>query len=198
MTADDAPPQADMSLIDITDGENERKIPIAKFIEDIGSFATSFAPPASAELLIGAYTELYNKYKTYEANLANKHNHIQQKIPELETSLTLIKQLVAKRQEGEKGLLRYSLTDNVFAKAEVEYNGVVNLWLGANVMLEYTYEEAIAFLTTNIDKAQKENKELEADRSFVRDQIVTCEVIRSRIFNWNVRRKRSEKQSTTS
>ena len=62
----------DMSLLDITDGENERKIPVAKFIDDIGDFSASFDPPASAELLIGAYTELYNKYKTYEATLTRK------------------------------------------------------------------------------------------------------------------------------
>ena len=62
----------DMSLLDITEGENERKIPVAKFIDDIGAFSASFEPPASSELLIGAYTELHNKYKTFEATLSRK------------------------------------------------------------------------------------------------------------------------------
>ena len=65
----------DMSLLDITDGENERKIPIAKFIDDIGEFSASFSPPASMELLIGAYSELHNKYKTYEITLTRKRKH---------------------------------------------------------------------------------------------------------------------------
>lgn len=65
----------DMSLLDIIDGKNEREIPVAKFIDDIGQFAESFQPPASAELLIGAYTQLYNKYKTYEASLTRKRKY---------------------------------------------------------------------------------------------------------------------------
>jgi len=64
--------QPDMSLVDITDGENERKIPRVKFPEDVETFANSFSPPASAELLIGAYTELHNKFKSFEANLDQK------------------------------------------------------------------------------------------------------------------------------
>jgi hypothetical protein len=68
-TAEDVP---DMSLLSITDGENERGIPIVKFIDDVGAFAESFTPPASAELLIGAYTELHSKFKTYEISLTQK------------------------------------------------------------------------------------------------------------------------------
>jgi hypothetical protein len=67
--ADDIP---DMSLLSITDGENERGIPVVKFIDDVGAFVESFTPPASAELLIGAYTELHSKFKTYEISLTQK------------------------------------------------------------------------------------------------------------------------------
>ena len=62
----------DMSLLSITDGENVRGIPVVKFIDDVGAFAESFTPPASAELLIGAYTELHSKFKTYEISLTQK------------------------------------------------------------------------------------------------------------------------------
>jgi hypothetical protein len=63
-------------VLDITDGENERKIPAAKFIDDIGAFSESFQPPASAELLIGAYSELHNKYKTFEVTLTRKRTFV--------------------------------------------------------------------------------------------------------------------------
>lgn len=62
----------DMSLLNIIDGENERGIPQVKFIDDVGAFAKSFTPPASAELLIGAYSELHAKFKTYETSLSRK------------------------------------------------------------------------------------------------------------------------------
>jgi hypothetical protein len=67
---EEAPP--DMSLKDITDGDNGRGIPAALFVEDITSFAESFKPYAKAELLIGAYTQLHTKYKSSEASLKNK------------------------------------------------------------------------------------------------------------------------------
>jgi hypothetical protein len=62
----------DMSLLSITDGDNGRGIPLVKFIDDVEEFANTFSPPASAELLIGAYSELHNKFKTFEATLAQK------------------------------------------------------------------------------------------------------------------------------
>ncbi|CAN0559851.1 unnamed protein product, partial [Ectocarpus sp. 12 AP-2014] len=36
----------------------------------------------------------------------------------------------------------YSLADTVFAKAELKCDGRVCIWLGASVMVEYTYKEA--------------------------------------------------------
>lgn len=63
----------DLRLDDITDGKNERGIPAVKFIEDISGFSSSFQPvPASAELLIGAFTQLHTKYKASEQNLRQK------------------------------------------------------------------------------------------------------------------------------
>lgn len=188
----------DMSLLDITEGENERKIPIAKFIDDVGAFCSSFTPvPASAELLIGAYTELHAKYKSFEVSLTNKQQHLKSKVPELEKSLTLVQTLLQKQEQGEQhATARYSLADNIYATAELDFSvGTVNLWLGANVMLEYTYQEALNFLTANYDTAVRELKESEQDLACCRDQIVTSEVTMSRIFNWDVRRKRQQSQA---
>jgi hypothetical protein len=54
------------------DGKNSSGIPAIKFIEDIDSFSNSFTPPASAELLIGAYSDLFAQYKRMEENLIQK------------------------------------------------------------------------------------------------------------------------------
>lgn len=62
----------DMSLLSITDGDNERGIPFVKFIDDVETFANTFTPPATAELLIGAYSELHSKFKTFETTLTQK------------------------------------------------------------------------------------------------------------------------------
>jgi len=112
----------------------------------------------------------------------------------METSLALVRNLQKKRDAQETVMTRYSLADDVYGKAELDLDqGTVNLWLGANVMLEYTFEDAIEFLSKNEQLARTEYGEVQNDLAFVRDQIVTSEVSMTRIFNWDVRKKRTEK-----
>ena len=119
----------------------------------------------------------------------------QQKIPDIEKSLALVTNLQKRKEAGENTITRYSLADNIYGKAEVDTSvGIVNLWLGANVMLEYTYEEAIEFLSQNEASARKEFKIVNSDLAFVRDQIVTSEVSMTRIFNWDVRKRRGNEK----
>jgi hypothetical protein len=73
--------------------------------------------------------------------------------------------------------------------------GIVNLWLGANVMLEYTYDDAIALLESKQTVVQREYVETKDDLAFTRDQVITCDVNMSRIYNWDVRRKREAKEA---
>jgi prefoldin subunit 5 len=183
-----------LKLESITDGVNERKIPQVKFVEDIGKFASSFEPPASSELMIGAFSDLFAKYKAYETSLLRKRNTYQEKIPEIEKSLGLVHFLKKKQQDDETLVTRYNLADMLYAKAQVDVSsGIVNLWLGANVMLEYTYDEAIELLSSKEKKAKLELDETTQDLAFVRNQIITSEVNISRIYNWDVRQKRLAK-----
>jgi len=190
----DADVDNSISLLLITDGANDRgTIPAVKFIDDVDLFADSFSPPASAEILIGAYSEFHSNLKTFETSLTQKKQNYDLKIPDIEKSLALVKNLLSKKEDGVSITTRYSLADNVYGKAEVDTSvGIVNLWLGANVMLEYTYEEATDFLTHNLESAREEFKTVKEDLGFVRDQIVTSEVSMTRIFNWDVRRKRAD------
>jgi len=188
---DDNNADSSMSLLCITDGENDRRIPVVKFIDDLDVFANSFSPPASVELMIGAYSELHSKFKTFETSLTQKKQNYDLKIPDIEKSLALVRNLDSQKKDGKSVTTRYNLADNIYGKAEVDTSvGIVNLWLGANVMLEYTYQEAIDFLETNLNSARTEFKTVKEDLGFVRDQIVTSEVSMTRIFNWDVRRKR--------
>mmetsp|Transcript_34478 Transcript_34478/g.46175 ORF Transcript_34478/g.46175 Transcript_34478/m.46175 type:complete len:225 (-) Transcript_34478:180-854(-) len=186
--------ETNISMTSITEGQNERGIPKVKFIEDINSFAKSFSPPASAELLIGAFSDLFSKFKAYETNLSQKRLNYQQKIPEIEKSLSLVNHLKKKKDEGESVVTRYNLADTLYSKAEVDCSsGIVNLWLGANVMLEYTYDEAIELLSSKEKNAKREYEEVTKDLAFTRNQIITAEVNISRIYNWDVRTKRAKK-----
>jgi len=191
--------ESNISLESITEGKNERGIPATKFLDDIDLFANSFTPPASSELLIGAYSDLYSKFKAYEQQLDQKKATYQEKLPEIEKSITLVKHLKAKKEANDTVITRYNLADTIYSKAEVDCSqGIVNLWLGANVMLEYTYEEALELLTSKETVAKKEFKEVKEDLTFTRNQIITSEVNISRIYNWDVRKKREAKLAGSS
>ncbi|KAL9186959.1 hypothetical protein ACHAXT_010679 [Thalassiosira profunda] len=186
---------ANISLESITDGKNDRNIPKTKFLDDIDMFAASFNPPASPELLIGAYSDLYSKFKAYEQQLEQKRATFKESLPEIAKSIKLVRHLKEKKEAGEDGVAtRYQLADTIYSKAEVDCSqGIVMLWLGANVSLEYTYEEALDLLTTKEARAKTDFKEVTEDLAFVRNQIITSEVNISRIYNWDVRRKREAK-----
>ena len=49
---------------------------------------------------------------------------------------------------------KFELTDGVYAFGEIpEKTDKVGLWLGADVMVEYTLEEAAALLKSNLEKS---------------------------------------------
>jgi len=185
-----------LSLESITEpSKNESQIPKCRFVEDINKFSNSFTPPASAELLIGAFSDLFGKFKQYEMNLAAKRANYQTKIPEIEKTLSLVRHLKQKKDKEEEVITRYCVTDIVYAKAEVDAESEkVYLWLGANVMLEYTYVEALELLSEREATAKKDFQEVQEDLSFTRDQIITAEVNISRIYNWDVRNKRQKRE----
>ena len=137
---------------------------------------------------------MYISYPPLTPFISYTGENYARKIPDIEKSLAVVKSLQTKQEEGETTTTRYNLADNVYATAEIDCSeGIVNLWLGANVMLEYTYAEAIAFLTQNLESARKEFAMVKENLAFVRDQIVTAEVAMTRIFNWNVRKERANK-----
>lgn len=75
----------------------------------------------------------------------------------MEKSIKLVQHLKSKKEGGEAVITRYNLADMIYAKAEVDCSqGIVNLWLGANVMLEYSYDEALDLLISKEALAKKE------------------------------------------
>ena len=78
----------------------------------------------------------------------------------------------------------FLLSDNIWAKAKIpNTTGKVGLWLGANVMVEYTYDEAIKLLGKNLHNAEAKIQETSDDIDFLKDQITTTEVNLARIYN---------------
>lgn len=96
--------------------------------------------------LYGELTTLHGKYKLMEASLEDGRTRAKKKAPELESSLEAIKMLEAKQEANETASAFYQLADNIFTKADIKPQNKVALWLGASVMVEYSYEEATKLL----------------------------------------------------
>eukprot|EP00002_Diphylleia_rotans_P002575 TRINITY_DN1161_c0_g1_i1.p1 TRINITY_DN1161_c0_g1~~TRINITY_DN1161_c0_g1_i1.p1 ORF type:complete len:149 (-),score=38.28 TRINITY_DN1161_c0_g1_i1:300-746(-) len=112
---------------------NPRGIPRARFVENLDSFLAS---EDSADSALKKMQELYSKYKLMEGQLTQKRKALKQKIPEIVKSLESVRLLKAKKEETEPVQTTFSLSDNVFAHAEVDAaNDVVCLWLGVSVIL---------------------------------------------------------------
>lgn len=89
----------------------------------------------------------------------------------------------------------FILAHNLYARAEVPPTNNVGLWLGANVMLEYSLEQAEELLTKNHNQAKLTMEQTEKDLDFLKDQITTTEVNIARVYNWDVKRRQSLKQT---
>ena len=70
--------------------------------------------------------------------------------------------------------------------------GKVGLWLGANVMVEYTYDDALVLLGKNLANAQAKIAETDGDMDFLKDQITTTEVNMARVYNQGLANKQAQ------
>ncbi|CAK4080444.1 unnamed protein product [Aphanomyces euteiches] len=175
---------------------NERGIPSAVFVEDVSKFVG--ADPV--EGIIGALQQLFSKYKFMETNLTKTKQSLKTKIPDTQKDLAMLDHLISQREKAEDNgddagiQTHFSLADNVFAKATIDADvQTVCIWLGANVMVEYTFDEALELLRSNLKTAEQRLEQIDTDLAFLRDQIITTEVNMARIFNFDVRRRRQEK-----
>lgn len=100
----------------------------------------------------------YSLFVCFDSNYVYAGLRFLQKIPEIEKSLALVQYLKSKQDVSVETpvVTRYSLSETIFATSELDCNGTVNLWLGANVMLEYTYDDAIQLLSSKETNAKKE------------------------------------------
>merc|ERR1712224_413225 len=136
--------------------ENSRKIPKVIFIENTEAWVDKY----SEDALFAQMNELYQKYKYMEVNLHRARQNLKVKLPDIKKTLEMVAMLKQKYDGDDKELeTNYLLSDNVWAKAKIPNNtGKVGLWLGANLMVEYTYDEALKLLSKNLANAEAKIK----------------------------------------
>jgi len=117
-----------------------------------------------------------------EAQILKHNEGIKVKIPDIEKAIEAVeymeKKNAEKNSEEEKNKLNvdFMVSNNLWAKAEVPIGNTVCLWLGADIMCEYTFDEGKALLSKNLSNAVTTLANNENDLDYIKDQITVCEV----------------------
>ena len=138
--------------------------------------------------------ELYQKYKFMEAQLVRGKESLKVKLPDIKKTLEMVQLLKEKnaQEEADKKQIdtNFLISDNIWARAKIPNDtGKVGLWLGANVMIEYSFDEAIVILERNLGNAIARLEQTDEDMDYLKDQITTTEVNIARIYNQGIANK---------
>ncbi|CAN6286326.1 unnamed protein product, partial [Urochloa humidicola] len=167
-----------------------RGIPAAAFVEDVEAYLRQAGLDVNSALAF--LQERLQQYKIVEMKLLAQQRDLQAKIPDIEKCLDIVAALQAKKALGEALIADFELSEGIYSRAKIEDTDLVCLWLGANVMLEYSCDEANALLKKNLENAKASLEVLVADLQFLRDQQIITQVTIARVFNWDVHQRRSK------
>ncbi|KAH9943661.1 Prefoldin subunit 3 [Amylocystis lapponica] len=190
--------------------KNARGIPKAPFIADVDEYLGS---SPDTETALKEFQAALAKYRYMDHNLTQRRQGLEEKIPDIKKTLSMV-EFLQERREGKSKVgddddleddedleedggdvpkpLRttFELNDTLYAEAELEDTDTVYLWLGANVMLSYKLPAAIELLRSKLQSAESSLASVIEDVEFLREQITVMEVNTARVYNWDVKRRR--------
>ena len=132
---------------------NARKIPKAVFVEDVAAWVERYGE----DDLFAQMQELYQKYKFMEQQMLRSRANLKVKLPDINKTIEAVAMLKKRSMGDVKSLeTHFLVSDNIWAKANIpNETGKVGLWLGANVMVEYSYDDALKLLLRNQKSAEE-------------------------------------------
>jgi prefoldin subunit 5 len=148
-----------------------------------------FVSSSNHEQTLQKFQEMIQKYKFMENHLLQRQQGLRSKKPEIKKSLET-SVFLEKRDET---ITDFELNDTLWVKVKVKESKTVNLWLGANVMLEYPINEAIELLSSKLTLAEQSLVQVEEDLEYLKEQITTMEVNMARVYNDEVKTRRDKK-----
>jgi prefoldin subunit 5 len=163
----------------------------AEFIDDVEQYMRGKV----LEDEIVQLQERLRGFRQREQQLLLRRARLQQREPEIRTALEAVRGLLAKKDSGEQLQVDFELTEAIYAKAALQDVDSVNLWLGANVMVEYPLEEAEQLLQQQLDVCTGSLEAISKDIEATKDSVTITEVSIARVFNWDVEQRRKAKSA---
>jgi prefoldin subunit 5 len=164
-------------------------IPEAQFIDDIAATAPTLEV---AQGLLREKQELLSKYRLLEGSLVEKSQNLKRSRPDLVEDLAAVQKLQNPACQAEP-ITHFQISDGLYGTAKIKNDGIVALWLGAGVMVEYPLAEAEALLQSRLAGLNEQITEVENNLIFLRNQIITTEVTISRLANQMISLGRQKK-----
>lgn len=162
------------------------QLPPAQVIEDVEADLAG----RPAEERIQELNEHYQTYGMVEQQLLQRRARLSGKLPEIQKTLDALLMLQKRQQDDQEVLFNFELGNQVYAKARVKPTTKANLWLGADVMLEYPLDEAIQLLETNVKNCATNLQTCKRDLELIKDYKTTTEVNIARVYNHDLLTKR--------
>ena len=106
-----------------------------------------------------------------ENQLVRQKANLRGKLPDIKRTLEMVAMLKQKHDGEDKVVdTNFLVSDNIWAKAKIPNDtGKVGLWLGANVMVEYNFPDALVLLGKNLSNAQTKLAETEDDLDYLKE-----------------------------
>jgi len=101
-----------------TTNQKHLGIPEALFIEDVEKFMKEQGT-TSVEGILKKLDENYQKYKLMETNLAQKKRRLKSQIPDLQSTLDIVKHMHSRKEATEAVQTRFLLSGALYAKASI-------------------------------------------------------------------------------
>jgi prefoldin subunit 5 len=162
------------------------QLPIARVIEDVD--ADLAGRPADER--IQELNEHYQTYGMVEQQLIQRRARLSGKMPEIQKTLDALLMLQQRHRDEQEVLFKFELGNQVYAKARVKPTTKANLWLGADVMLEYPLDEATQLLETNVRNCATNLETCKKDLELIKDYKTTTEVNIARVYNHDLMTRR--------
>ncbi|KAG8346378.1 putative prefoldin [Trypanosoma vivax] len=173
---------------------NPRGIPRVSYIADMPLYVKN---GGGVDTVVSNLVLESSKYEHAEKRLVSCIANLDYKIPNIKKTLKALHFLQKRMKEseatGDEGAgvrSYYCLTESVFGEAIVKPQKTVHLWLGANVIIEYTIEEAVALLEKNLANAEVNMNNTKEDFDWIREQITNLQINISRVYNYDLAKKR--------
>ncbi|KAH9259956.1 hypothetical protein BASA81_001716 [Batrachochytrium salamandrivorans] len=164
--------------------------PVVEFVEDVDAYLKHEQLEDKVDSVLEEFNRLHRGFKLDQQRLAAEKADLEKRLPDLEQNLKLVEEL--QRAESDVSM-RFMAADSVWTDAVVKHRSggpEIGLWLGANVLVEYTCDEAVHLLAKSVNNSKQLLATKTQELNFTKSQLTTCEVSISRFYNYDVQRRK--------